>query len=481
MSPEHRPRQVVPLLDIEMAFFRACSRTFSCSSGVEVDRKPNLTAVILRRKRLDGMLLDLRNDLELEREIRDPVHRYIKLTNIESRIVDSKSFQRLARISQMHSAHLVYPGAQYPRKVHALGTMHLAHRQLTRILFMQCPEIRNNVPSLFYMEPPVGEQRGDTLTNIKGHLETMKIEGFPKLRNEREAVLYTVQCLRLAALLHDVGHAPFSHLYEYATEYEFSHESQGARIVREVLAKPANASGEPVLDQPDAEIVARIMTGELPAGLEFLHSLISSPLDADKMDYLLRDSHYAGTPEYGTIDVDRILDSLVVHQGHLCYASDSLDSVVNALNAMFFMWGTVYSHKTARMFEIQLTDSLKSRISCSSLRVILGHFWILMKRTCSRRSKRKSTSSHPWKGPTQPKNWKEPGRLSISLDGVRSRIAASSILALPFLLVWQKIRLTWTLKSIGFPATSTLLQLQLRKIQDSSQSWTFGGKFDHSD
>lgn len=319
---------------------------------------------------------DVREATKFVREIRDPVHRYVKVTAFEARIVDSSYFQRLAYISQMHSAHLVYPGAQYPRKIHCMGAAHLAHRLLARVLFHQHAATRKAFDGILFLDAPVERPwmrrvpTGAGSTNrelqLLPALESLAIPGLlENVADEREAALYLLQMARLAALLHDVGHGPFSHLFEAAsrekaTRSSFDHEEKGIDIIRNRMTRAVNGEAA-LLDAADAELLGRIIDDDpaaLPDALKFLHQIISGPLDVDKMDYILRDSYYAGTPEYGTIDVDRILDGMVVVDGQLLFASDSLDAVISALNGMFFMYNAVYLHKAVRGFDLRVRSGL---------------------------------------------------------------------------------------------------------------------------
>lgn len=309
-----------------------------------------------------------------QREIRDPIHRYIKLTKGENEIVDSYYFRRLANISQMHSAHLVYPGAQYPRKVHSLGAMHLAHRVICRLLYQQYPPTyRSNHPLIFIDNPKRRENWECDELDLQQGLETLddEVEDIDIPSFDREDTgIYIIQMTRLAGLLHDLGHAPYSHLFEEASRLvedngedneniRFNHEAMGLDLIRGFLTQDHTDFGGPYLDREDAEVICRIISGDLPAEISFLHEIVSAPLDVDKMDYLLRDSYYAGTPEYGTIDIDRILDAVVVVEGKLCYATEALDALINGLNAMFFMYSNVYLHKTTRAFDLAALDGLR--------------------------------------------------------------------------------------------------------------------------
>ena len=178
-------------------------------------------------------------------EIRDPVHGLIRLTDQELRIVDSSPFQRLRRIKQLAMADLVYPGARHTRFEHSLGTLHTAGRILDTVV-----------------------ERGE-------------------LANE------DVATVRLAALLHDVGHGPFSHVSEYLLDQYYDYPD-GAVGNREKIHERLTVdfiSNEPaiarLLTDEQREAVCDIIQGSRRRDAR--RDVVSSDLDADKIDYLPRD------------------------------------------------------------------------------------------------------------------------------------------------------------------------------------------------
>ncbi|HEY7508517.1 MAG TPA: HD domain-containing protein, partial [Nitrososphaera sp.] len=187
-------------------------------------------------------------------EITDPIHRYIRFSQAEKDVIDSPAFQRLRRIRQLAGAHLVYPSAQHSRFEHSLGAMHVAGLAAEGLL-------------------------------IKGYIDNAE----------------TVQEIRLAALLHDIGHGPFSHLFEEVLEAgsAVSHEEMGRWIIaKSEIADVLGKNGQ------SADHVARLSFGQ--SKVHFLNEIISGSLSADIMDYLPRDSYFTGA-EYGKIDYYRLV------------------------------------------------------------------------------------------------------------------------------------------------------------------------------
>jgi HD superfamily phosphohydrolase len=239
-------------------------------------------------------------------EITDPVHRYIGFSAVERDIIDTSVFQRLRRIRQLAGAHLVYPSAQHSRFEHSLGTMHIA-----------------------------------------GHAgESLLRKGF--IGNEDN-----IQQLRLAALLHDVGHGPFSHLFEEVLESKckMTHEDMGKKVILETEVGDI-LSGHGFIPSD----ICRLSFGESKSS--FLNELIAGSLSADIMDYLPRDGLFTGA-EYGKIDYHRLIASFeVVATGHLAINKSALYSFESMLISRYEMFKAVYFHKTVRSAEVMLLHSL---------------------------------------------------------------------------------------------------------------------------
>jgi len=230
--------------------------------------------------------------------VRDPLWQNIRLEPAAVRVVDTAAFQRLRYVRQLGHAFLVYPGAGHSRFEHALGTYHLACR---------------------------------TLDNLKGRGD---LEGL----SESDALL-----IRLAALLHDIGHYPFSHGLEEAGFP--SHEALGAATLRRgPLAEALERSGL----AGAADAVGAVITG---TSRHPLAGLVSGSIDLDKIDYLKRDALMCGVP-YGEIDVDRLLACLVVVEldgrRRVGLLEKGLASLESLLFAKYQMYRNVYWHHAAR-------------------------------------------------------------------------------------------------------------------------------------
>jgi HD superfamily phosphohydrolase len=230
--------------------------------------------------------------------VRDLLWKNIPLEPAAARVVDTPAFQRLRYVRQLGHAFLVYPGATHSRFEHALGVYHLARRALDGL-----------------------DERGD-------------LDGFAP----DDALL-----IRLGALLHDVGHYPFSHALE--EDGAASHETLAAtHLRRPPLAAALAATG---LDAPVERLDALIRgTSTHP-----LAGLISGSLDLDKIDYLKRDALMSGVP-YGEIDVDRLLACLVVVDEDGRRSVGILEKGLTALESLLFakyqMYRNVYWHHAVR-------------------------------------------------------------------------------------------------------------------------------------
>jgi len=240
-------------------------------------------------------------------EIRDPVHGYVKMTEVERDLIDTPFVQRLRRVHQLAGSYLVYPGAVHTRFEHVVGAMHLAG------------------------------QIAESLVPSSG------------------ICLDEVQVLRIAALLHDVGHGPFSHMYEevLAKKTKVTHEDISQRIVLETqICDVLERNGF------SAKKMSRFAVGKQSKRPAFMNEIIAGGLSADIMDYLLRDSYFTGV-EYGKVDVRRVIDSLLVAEGHLAVENAALYAFEALLLARYEMFKAVYFHRTVRAAELMLVQSMK--------------------------------------------------------------------------------------------------------------------------
>jgi uncharacterized protein len=227
--------------------------------------------------------------------INDPVYGYITLDHpLVLQVVAHPYYQRLRRIHQMAMAQLVYPGAVHTRLHHSLGAYHLMCQAIA--------ELRG---------------KGTEIT----HDEALGA--------------------KLAILLHDLGHGPYSHALEALLVPGISHERLSLQMMHQLNADFAGALNTAIA----------IFTNQYHK--PFLHQLVSGQLDVDRMDYLTRDSYFTGVSE-GTIGYDRITKMLVVHQGQLMVEEKAIYSIEKFLVARRLMYWQVYLHKTVLAAEQML-------------------------------------------------------------------------------------------------------------------------------
>ncbi len=236
--------------------------------------------------------------------IYDEIYGYVPLTELELKLVNHRLFQRLNNIKQLGAAYRVFPGAQHTRFSHSLGVMYIIDRMMSTSV-------------------------------LQSEIST----------KER-------QKLRVAALLHDIGHYPFSHVIETVmtkqnTESERKHEKLGAYIITNSSIKEILTAGN-----IDPIEVGQIITGESPEPL--YNQLMSSELDADRIDYLLRDAIHTGVA-YGRFDLDRLIHTLTIDgNSQLCVEKSGMHAVEGYVIGRYLMWAVVYTHRVINAFELLL-------------------------------------------------------------------------------------------------------------------------------
>lgn len=269
--------------------------------------------------------------------IHDSVHGSVKVNGVFLELLHRPELQRLHGVKQLGLAHLVFPGANHTRFEHSLGTYHVAN------LMCQALELQEE---------------------------------------DRKLALS-------AALLHDLGHAPFSHTLEEVLQNRFSldHMEMGISIIkgeRSVLSdqedqhlghlRPIEQVLEDAGISPEAVrdiIVSPGHRGRRGQSLlteangqshfntrEFLHQMIHGPVDADQMDYLLRDAHYTGVA-HGTIDIERIMQTIQLHHGDIVVRKGGMVAAEGLMVARALMYTSVYYHKTVRIAEMMLCKAVE--------------------------------------------------------------------------------------------------------------------------
>lgn len=233
--------------------------------------------------------------------VRDPIHGYIELDEITHSLIDTSYLQRLRRIKQLGLSNLVYPGANHTRFEHSLGVMHLAN-----VLTKQ-------------------------ITDVSEH---------------------EIKELRVAALLHDIGHGPLSHVTEsFITKYT----RQKHEDILHLLRKGEIAS---ILEKQDLKPVniQKHIKGESNLG-----KILSSEIDVDRMDYLVRDSHYTGVA-FGLVDHIRLIHEMKFYENKLIIEEGGLKAAESLLVSRFLMHPSIYYHHVSRIAETMCVKGIQDLI-----------------------------------------------------------------------------------------------------------------------
>ncbi|WP_406867654.1 HD domain-containing protein [Paraburkholderia fungorum] len=274
-------------------------------------------------------------DLRPYKRVSDPIHGTIELTKVEAAVVSSKAFQRLHNVRQLGLAHYIFPAANYSRFAHSLGACHNAQRLLSAI----------------------AKNTGKKFTAKE------------------------LQLVRLAGLVHDLGHYPFSHAFEHEIE-EFYASSQlldGDDHHTDGNVFDHEAMGEQVL-ATDPELVAILKEHQIRASDisdafkkradNPLAGILSSDLDCDRLDYLRRTAHHSGLP-YGNVDINYIIDQATTDiEGNFCFGQKAIRAADHLLVSRYFDYLQVPFHKSVVALEWSLRVVIREllnrgKIACS--------------------------------------------------------------------------------------------------------------------
>ncbi|MCS7124035.1 MAG: HD domain-containing protein [Candidatus Bathyarchaeota archaeon] len=241
-------------------------------------------------------------------EIKDPVYGYIYITEREKEVIDSYPVQRLRRLRQLAGAEYVYPGANHTRFEHSVGVMYLA---------------------------------GKVVEN--SHISQIVSEE-------------DVEAVRIAGLLHDVGHGPFSHVFEHLLTKKLNktHEDITMWLIR-------NSELKDVIGRLGhrPEYIAELAAGSLPGNPKaFLNQIVRGSIDVDKLDFVVRDTYHTGA-EYGFVDIFRLIHSLDVLDGNLAVDIGALSTLESFIIARIESFKSIYFHRVGRAAQIMLATALE--------------------------------------------------------------------------------------------------------------------------
>jgi HD superfamily phosphohydrolase len=273
----------------------------------------------------------------------DPVHGYISFTTprpsvaeqTEKDLIDTAWMQRLRQIYQLQSARWVYPSAEHSRFQHSLGAMHLAGR-FARHLYPSLKAAVPDCPSAIFIE----------------------------------------ELLRVAALLHDIGHGPFGHFFDdnYLDQFDLTHEKLGQHIIRTELGDiirdiRRSPSGEfAKRERLDPDQIAFLIgkgaaaVSRQPRWLTFLQPLLSGIYTVDNLDYVLRDAYMCGVA-VGPVDIDRLMYYTFFTDKGLTLHKSGLSALNMFLNARLYMYTNVYYHRTTRAIDQHLKELFKDTMA----------------------------------------------------------------------------------------------------------------------
>ena len=236
--------------------------------------------------------------------VKDPILGYINITDMDRMLIDSQPVQRLRRIRQLSLADIVYPGATHTRFEHSLGVMEIASRMA--------------------MNLPIEISEED------------------------------VFLVRMAGLLHDVGHGPLSHLFEYHLKKYLNknHEDMGVWIIEKSELSDIISSLGYTTDE-----VIDIALGKKDVKPSYMRQIIRSAVDADKLDFIRRDNYHTGAG-YGNVDVERIIYTLEVFDNKLAVNATSLSTLETFILARVKSFEAIYYHKTIRAAQLMILKAI---------------------------------------------------------------------------------------------------------------------------
>jgi HD superfamily phosphohydrolase len=282
------------------------------------------------------------------KKIHDSIHGYISVSNYACKIIDCKYFQQLRNKKQLGTAYYVFPNAIHSRFEHSIGTYNFASRLMNCIL------------------------QNTKQSHINDYLSKVKyLQNYYKCKYDGKAKLdkYICELVKIAALCHDLGHGPFSHLFDdnflptvYKSEAYYSiknitHEERSANLI-EIIIKSDDMLRKIILDDEIEFIKHLINPTKEDTG--FLFQIVSNylnGLDVDKYDYLIRDSKILGFNL--SFDASRLVDEIAIVNNNICYPDQVIFEIYNMFNLRYNLHKLVYNHKTVISSQLIIIEIMK--------------------------------------------------------------------------------------------------------------------------
>ena len=305
--------------------------------------------------------------------IKDIIHDSIELSPIAKKIIDTEQFQRLRYLHQLGVCYLIFPNANNNRFEHSIGTYHLAGLVLEKLIKNSNPkEINCSMIEVKFI-------REYLLTNLE--LEDTE-ENIMLIKNKNICMMdnYLIELIKIAGLIHDIGHGPFSHLFdewihtiytanptnndlENSTMLE--HESRSVLLFNEIISNKKNKFNDEeyfisdFINVEASKFIAELINPTSSTPTNFIFQIISNTLnglDVDKLDYLYRDSFYLGSGN--PYDLSRVISHVKVINGNICFPEKISYDIYKVFRSRYDLHKQYYTHKTTICFEYMIMDIL---------------------------------------------------------------------------------------------------------------------------
>ena len=274
----------------------------------------------------------------------DSIHGYIHLSNLVVLVIDSRQFQRLRKLKQLGSCHYVYQNAIHTRFEHSIGTSHLAGK------IMECIMINT---------PPIEiESYMSKIKELKNYYER-KYDGTMHIIDN-----YIIELVKIAALCHDLGHGPFSHVFDdfFLPTVERnrdnimnSHEVRSGLLLEQIIKE--NEILSTIINDAEISFMKNLISPETPLHNGFIYQIVSNSLnglDVDKYDYIARDSNMLGISS--KFMSQRLVEHIRVIDDTICYPEQTIGDIVELFTTRYNLHKTVYSHKGVIAAQYMITE-----------------------------------------------------------------------------------------------------------------------------